>query len=56
MISDIETTDIKASYTVSRVLWTLLNTVFENDEDIIEAFHREGNELVYLWGFSRIKE
>jgi hypothetical protein len=33
MMSDIETSDIKASYTVSRVLWTLLNTVFENDEE-----------------------
>ena len=32
-MSDIETTDIKASYTVSRVLWTLMNTVFENDEE-----------------------
>lgn len=33
MMSDIETTDIKASYTVSRVLWTLLNSVFGDDDD-----------------------
>lgn len=33
MTSDIETTDIKASHTVSRVLWTLLNSVFESDDD-----------------------
>lgn len=32
-MNDIETTDIKISYTVSRVLRTLLNTVFENDEE-----------------------
>ena len=33
LISDIETTDIKASYTASRVLWALLNTIFADDED-----------------------
>ena len=33
MIYDIETTDIKASYTASRVLWALLNTIFADDED-----------------------
>ena len=33
MIYDIESTDIKASYTASRVLWALLNTIFADDED-----------------------
>jgi len=43
MISDIETTDIKASYTVSRVLWTLLDTVFAGDdeEDALSFFDKE---------------
>ncbi len=38
MISDIETTDIKASYTASRVLWALLNTIFADDEDDALSF------------------
>ena len=33
MISDIETTDIKASFTVSRLLWSMLNTAFAGDDD-----------------------
>ena len=33
MINDIETNDIKASYTVSRVLWTMLDTVFAGDDE-----------------------
>ena len=37
-------------------LTVLSDEVFESDEDVIEAFHREGNELVYLWGFSKVKE
>ena len=35
---DIETTDIKASYTASRVLWALLNTIFADDEDDALSF------------------
>ena len=38
MIYDIETTDIKASYTASRVLWALLNTIFADDEDDALSF------------------
>lgn len=38
MISEIETTDIKASYTASRVLWALLNTIFADDEDDALSF------------------
>ena len=43
MISEIETTDIKASYTVSRVLWTLLDTVFagDNEEDALNLYDKE---------------
>ena len=33
MINEIETNDIKASYTVSRVLWTMLDTVFAGDDE-----------------------
>ena len=33
MINDIESNDIKASYTVSRVLWTMLDTVFAGDDE-----------------------
>jgi chromosome segregation ATPase len=33
MISDIETTDIKASYTVSRFIWILLDKIFEGDDE-----------------------
>ena len=42
-ISDLETTDIKASYTVSRILWTMLNTVFAGDdeEDALSFFDKE---------------
>lgn len=43
MINDIESTDIKASYTVSRVLWTLLDTVFagDNEEDALNLYDKE---------------
>lgn len=43
MISEIETTDIKASYTVSRVLWTLLDTIFagDNEEDALNLYDKE---------------
>ena len=43
MINEIETTDIKASYTVSRVLWTLLDTVFagDNEEDALNLYDKE---------------
>ena len=43
MINEIETTDIKASYTVSRVLWTLLYTVFagDNEEDALNLYDKE---------------
>ena len=43
MINEIETTDIKASYTVIRILWTLLDTVFAGDdeEDALSFFDKE---------------
>ena len=43
MINEIETTDIKASYTVSRILWTLLDTVFAGDdeEDALSFYDKE---------------
>jgi hypothetical protein len=45
MIYDIESTDIKASYTASRVLWALLNTIFADDEDD-EALSFSDKELL----------
>ena len=33
MIYDIESTDIKASVAVSRVIWALLNAIFSGDEE-----------------------
>lgn len=43
MISDIETTDIKASFTVSRLLWSMLNTAFagDDDEDALSFYDKE---------------
>lgn len=52
MMSDIETTDIKASYTVSRVLWTLLNTIFgdDDDEEILTFADKELLEDILRYG------
>ena len=43
MISDIETTDIKVSFTVSRLLWSMLNTAFagDDDEDALSFYDKE---------------
>lgn len=52
MISEIETTDIKASYSVSRVLWTLMDAVFSSDdeEDALSFHDKELLEDVLRYG------
>ena len=52
MISDIESTDIKASVAVSRVIWALLNAIFSGDEedDVLSFQDKELLEDILRFG------